>query len=374
MQSATKHLKDMVTQELRLPEIDADACVYGYYDQADCSACVDTCPTGAWVLNDESLGLDTDACDGCGLCIPACPGGALHIHLPWVIRPFSGRTIALFTCERSSIDRNPATLPCIHSLGLRQLLLLYNSGIEYLLIATAECAECTRHQPTGIHQRVEQLNKLLHERRKPPMSIIQRSDNVWMRIFKTDEMISRGTHLSRRKFLRGGGEMIRHQLVVADPLNLPECRTVPPGQWLPNAEHDEAHWPWTPRLDERRCNGCDACIKLCPTDALQLLQETNDEEQKDVNEDGGFVPAYRLNPSHCTGCGICATVCELQAITIHSFSLCPDDTIELSEKRCSACGNSYHLPRHNSQSEESLCRICREHNHSNNLYQVLADE
>ena len=365
MQNTTKHLKDMLTQELRLPEIDADACVYALFDQADCHACVDACPTQAWVLGDESLGLDTEACDGCGLCVPACPGGALSIHFPWVIRPFAGRMIALFACEQSGIEKNEAVLPCIHSLGVRQLLLLYNSGIEHLLIATADCAECTRHQPTGILQRVEQLNKLLRERDKPPMTILQRSDKVWMRIFSTDEVVSHGTQLSRRKFLRGGGELIRHQLLVADPLNLPECRTVPPGQLLPTASTEgKVHWPWTPMLDESLCNGCDACIKLCPTDALQLIQDKDEEDD---------LSGYRLNPADCTGCGICATVCELQAITIHNWSLSKKNTIELSEKRCTACGNSFHLPQLNPLAGESLCRICRKHNHSSNLFQVLSD-
>lgn len=372
MDQAGTHLLESLTQELSLPEIDADACVYALFDQADCQACVDICPTQAWVLDEESLGLDTDACDGCGLCVPACPGGALHIHFPWVIRPFAGRKIALFACDQSGIEKNPGVLPCIHSLGLRQLLLLYNSGIEYLLIATDECTNCRRHQASDIHQRIEQLNRLLLERDKPPMKILQRSNQVWLRIFNTDEMITRGTQLSRRKFLRGGGETVRHQLVVLDPLNISECRTVPPGQLLPGAEtKEDLHWPWAPSLNEQLCNGCDACMKLCPTDALQLLQEKDQDESKDHGDETGSFPSYRLNPSSCTGCGVCARVCELEAITVRGWALSAPRGVDLAEKRCPACGSIYHLPLQNPLSDEPLCRICRQQNHSSNLFQVL---
>lgn len=361
MHSNRNHLLDIIAQEFRLPEIDADACVYATFDQANCKDCVDACPKQAWVLDDYALGLDTDACDGCGLCVPACPSGALHIHFPWVIRTFGGRQIALVACEHSDINEGAGILPCIHALGLRQLLLLYNSDIKYLLVATAECKDCTRHRPAGIHHQLEQLNSLLHERKKPPMKILEHSSQVWKKIFNTDEVISQGTQMPRRYFLLGGGQLLRRQLIVLDPLNFRESRTVPPGQLLPMTDNNNVHWPWAPRLDESHCNGCDACIKLCPTDALELI---NDEEES--------LTRYQVNPANCTGCAVCATVCDIQAISVHSFSLATSRAIYLTEKRCTACGNTFHLPRHNnSQSDAPFCRICREHNHSRNLYQVL---
>jgi ferredoxin len=361
MHSNSKHLLDIIAQESRLPGIDADACVYATFDQADCKACVDACPKHAWVLDDYTLGLDTDACDGCGLCVPACHNGALHIHFPWVIRTFGGLQLALFACEYSDIHEEPGILPCIHALGLRQLLLLYNSGIQNLLTATANCEDCARHNSKGIHHKLERLNSLLHERKQPPLNILDRSSHAWKTIFNTDEVVSQGTQMPRRQFLRGGGQLLRRQLVVVDPLNLPEGRTTPPGQLLPATDNENVHWPWAPHLDESQCNGCDACMKLCPTDALQLI---NDKENSS--------PGYQLNPASCTGCGICTAVCELQAISVHSMSLSTPRSIYLTENRCTACGNTFHLPRdNNSQPDAQLCRICQEHNHSRNLYQVL---
>ena len=362
MQSSGQHILDIITRESHLPEIDGDACVHAFFDRADCQACVEVCPTQAWVLGEEALGLDTDACDGCGLCIPACPPGALHVHFPWVIRQFGGQMMALFACEQSGIRYSSDLVPCIHSLGLRQLLLLYNAGIRYLLVATSECMQCSRNPRNDIHQRLQQLNILLTERDKPPMKILQRSNQVWMRIFRTDELISRGTRLSRRNFLGGGGELLHRQLVVSDPLNLPECRTIPPGQLLPATENNKVHWPWAPMLDESKCNGCDACSRLCPTGSLQVVR---DEQE--------VVTGYRLIPENCIGCDVCVAVCDMRAISIQSWSVSPVRTINLVEKRCPDCGGAFHLPLRNKLSENSSCRICREHRHNDKLFQVLQE-
>ncbi|MFK5894863.1 MAG: 4Fe-4S binding protein [Pseudomonadota bacterium] len=377
MHKAIKDLRSQIKEELLLPEINSQACVHSFFDQGDCHACVDACSKQAWLLDEDGLGLDVNACDGCGVCIPSCPSGALHITFPWIIRSFNGRTFALFACEQSNINKADAELlPCIHALGLRQLLLIYNSAIKYILISTGNCDKCNHSPTVDIYQQLKQINKLLYERDKAPLKILNHSNKTWEKIFAGDEISNQGTQLSRRSFLSGNGKVFRQQLVIMDTLNISESRTIPPGQLLSTDDNRELHWPWAALLNESRCNGCDICIKLCPTSALQLITEENDVAENDELENSVLknraLLSYTINPQNCIGCGVCETVCESQAISIHKWHTSSAHQVSLSTKHCSACGNDFHLPLQNPQSKNNLCRICSQHNHSHNLFQVLS--
>ncbi len=383
-------LKDLA-QEWILPEINPDLCVHSQCIHSDCESCVDNCPSNAWILEQSSLAIDINACNGCGLCIPACPSGAIHSDFPWNTRQLGARIVALFACENSSIHKSSDILPCIHSLGIRQLLQIYNSGIEHLLVSTADCQQCLRYKPSdNLFQRLEQVNTLLTERNKSPMKIMQRSAKVWLRLFKTDAVVSRGTQISRRNFLRGGSRQMRKQLLIIDPLNMPEFRSIPPGQLLPPCPEDNLHWPWVPEINEQKCNGCDVCIRLCPTEALQYrteqpVSESPGHEQinpiKDFFSEQHFeqplnnIPGnsqYIIKPENCTGCGICISACKATAISVFANAVFNSKgNILLTEKQCRGCGNTYHIPQNNLLSDNNLCHICQSNNHSNNLFQVL---
>ena len=58
------------------------------------------------------------------------------------------------------------------------------------------------------------------------------------------------------------------------------------------------HSATKPKIDERKCTGCEVCIRWCPEDAISMRGEVAwiDEEK-------------------CIGCGECLTVCRFDAVT-----------------------------------------------------------
>lgn len=51
--------------------------VVNYEDCKGCAACVDACPVGAILLQNNTVFIDQEICEGCLTCVEACPQGAL---------------------------------------------------------------------------------------------------------------------------------------------------------------------------------------------------------------------------------------------------------------------------------------------------------
>jgi ferredoxin len=55
-----------------------------------------------------------------------------------------------------------------------------------------------------------------------------------------------------------------------------------------------------PRINRQRCNGCERCVDICPTQAL-------------AHVDGKAVLAF---PDRCTFCTVCEDICPENAIAL----------------------------------------------------------
>jgi Fe-S-cluster-containing hydrogenase component 2 len=118
-----------------------------------CDPCVEACPKGAITIDGDlncTPTVDADLCDGCGVCISACPGLAIFsidmstdgntasVSLPYEFRPLPSKGDTVIAVDRSgepvceaevvrvltskTLDRTPIVtleLPKSHALNVR---------------------------------------------------------------------------------------------------------------------------------------------------------------------------------------------------------------------------------------------------------------
>lgn len=346
--------------ELKQPEVAGEFCVHSLVASATCRSCVDACPRQAWILDDSVLGLDTSACDGCGLCVPACSEGAIQRLYNPVQYHWKERDIVFLACERAGLSGTEGVVPCVHGIGVRDLLILYHKGVKDLMLSRGDCSNCQRGEISRLDDALKGMNRMLHDRELPPLRHYELTAEKWTDGLKAVMPPAKGPEMERRYFLRRTVAMLVNDQSLEERLGVDKATwSTPVGQILPATRHD-AIAPFIPRFNLAVCHGCDACVRLCPHQAISL--ERHGE---------GSGASYIINPDSCSGCGLCIDGCEVDAISVETWAVPSQLEINLIQTNCPACGADNHRPEASEQHEKGLCRICSQVNHYSNLHQVL---
>lgn len=350
-----RELREAATEELALPEVIGERCVHSLMEQASCRACVEACPRGAWVIDSDMLGIDTTRCDGCDLCAAACPQGAIEGRFSPSLKITDKGGAAFATCERAGVEGCiEGLVPCLHAIGIADLLRLYRQGATFLITSRGDCDKCDRGRGERLSERVAQVNRLLESRGMGAIKFRNLAPDGWGRaLSRLGDLVAERT-LDRRSFFRRAVEGPRKRVEAAledlDPI-------VPPGMLL-SCHPEDSLFPFVPSIDQDRCSGCDACSRLCPQGAIRLERE-----------DSGAL-AYLIDAKRCSACGMCVDVCEANAVRIKSWIRLSNNTIPLRDYRCHSCGIEFHLPD-DGRDPEAMCWVCGKANHQKNLFQVL---
>lgn len=351
-------LTDAFAAALIVPDIAGERCVHARIETARCRACADACPRGAWIVDAETVGIDTEACDGCELCVPACPEGAIigRRSRDSDIRVWNDRPVAFRACERAGVAATAGVVPCLHAIGVAELLRLYRKGVRDWIVSAAPCDSCPRGSNPRFQEAIDQTRLLLSSRALPPLTVTVLEPQRWSASAERAAVHSDATALSRRNFFRKALHVAAD--AVAESAADADTRTpfAPATAWLPDAGANTVQLH-QPAIDPQRCNGCDACVQLCPHQAIAL------ERRPDGLQ-------YRLDGRLCTGCGICRDVCDQNAASVLMLQPQATAAMTLVEQRCPACGTTYHQPAA-TVSREGLCRVCARTRRTRLLYQTL---
>ena len=333
------------------PSVDGDRCVHGALPAASCRACVAICPRNAFMLDDNGLALDTDACDGCGLCVGACPQEAIDLgeRLQPLIRQVRGESTVFLACDAIAKGNEPGQVACLHGVGLSALARCHANGAHVAVVARGECRSCARSTSATIDERVGQISKLARDRGLPVMSVRDLPIGAWRE--ERDE----AANMSRRALFRG---VLQPQPKVALPAAL-LAPGVPAGVIL--GHRDAATIALiAPIIDAEACTACGACIEVCPHRVLSLT----------TREVGA---AYEADATACTGCGICVDACDVNAISLQASAPARPKPVVLDKARCGHCGVMFYRTsgKGGECATKQLCSICAKHPHHKSLFQVL---
>ncbi len=340
----------------RLPEVIGERCVHALMETASCRACVDACPRDAWVIDDELLGIDRDRCDGCDLCVPACPQGAIEGRFSASLKTTDQGGAAFAACEHAGVRTgNDGLMPCLHTLGMSDLLQLRRDGASFLVTSRGDCEGCNRGGAKRLTQRLDEANRLLASRGLKPLKHRNLEADAWDKTFRRVRELSASRPLDRRAFFRNSVKLPKERVAAAieDVIGA----FVPPGMLLESGDADSL-FPYVPRIDPGLCVGCDACARLCPQQAIELHAEAPDDL------------LFLIHAERCSGCGICTDVCERDAVRVNPMDREQETRIPLQERRCPACGAEFHAPATGAQAA-CLCWVCLRTDHHRTLYQML---
>ena len=304
-----------------------DRCLHTMDKYVACEACYQICPVEAITPGKPPV-FQQDSCQSCLACLPVCPVGAYTAEdaLPALMKcavRIEESQIELACVAHPDIEEGPEDSTvvvrirgCLAGIGTGGLLSLFALGKKKVQLRLDTCHDC----PLGGLQ--PQIMRIVEE--------VSAYLSVWdtgQEIELIENIDADALHerpvwdaenppLSRRdlfKFASQRGQLMAARAINADKGSGGQQRPAPDRlrmiasiSHLPEAKNNISLNSGYAALEvSEDCTACSACVRVCPTGALEYEQI----EFKTFR--------LKFKPDHCIGCQMCQQVCVPDAITIN---------------------------------------------------------
>ncbi len=280
------------------PEFTKTRCLAVRQSPAACRKCADVCPHEAVTVRGRGVEISDVDCSGCGLCVQACPSGALEPKLRYT----AGRP-----AKCSKVEGDAQTVHCLGRLQPTDLHKLLR-GRSTLLLAHGDCANCEIGGPAV----KEVIDRVADEARE---LLALRGSSLEIRVEQRESLDDEETaeRIDRRALMRGGWRSLKTSASdVLSPLDregaegelpIESARTWRALELSDLSPDTEVPWP-LPTVSDA-CILCPVCTRVCPTQAFS----------RTFDDDGGG--ALVLDPAKCVGCDACVGACPVRAIEMN---------------------------------------------------------
>lgn len=359
-----------------MPDFRANRCTRYRYRYSECSRCRDACPHQAITLSDEGAALVADKCKNCGLCISACHTQAWSspaFEPIDILREAIKKPAWSVACEPSGCSAD-AVVPCLGAVDAVWLAYLAKRQIALTLHGSGHCNECA-HGKTGEAQlrlNLEGLDVLLRAATEgdhglapdwamPVLAQDTRHPEARERKVGVSAVAASRRQLFRRIFNPGGDKPVA-QTGAGEAVKVPE-KAIRAGAYslseqrellqLVCQQKNERPFPVTlhqslPLMQlslQSGCTLCEACFRVCPTGALQIVENPGDW-------------ALTFQIDRCVACEVCLEVCQPRVLdAAPTFDAraerAPITLISRLKQRCSRCDRHFVSP-----ASEQTCSVC----------------
>lgn len=354
-------------------EFRANCCTRYRYRYSACRRCADACPHEAIALSEAGASVASDRCRDCGLCISACRTQAWRspdfkpIDL---LREAIKKPTFSLACTPGGADAD-AIVPCLGTVDAAWLAYMARRRIPVSLHGSGHCAECA-HGKTGEAQlrlNLDALDALYRAGATNPavldwvLPVLAQDAGTSLPRKLREERKTHGSarrELFRRLFRLGAKQdaastaarKITEQAIRAGAYVLPEQRELlqivcdsRSGKPCMVPLHDGL--PLMGLTLQAGCTLCEACFRVCPTGALQIVENPDDW-------------ALTFQADRCVACEVCLEVCQPGVLDADAtFDVRAEQPavtlISRTKQRCSRCDRHFVSP-----SPEATCPVCRD--------------